>query len=938
MAGIKSISVTSAGVGYTSVGVVQIASGFLTNLRVLNDGADGAGRFIEDNHTSGMARGSSGTSITLATTASADTGYYVDAFIYIESGTGAGQVREITAYNGTTKAATVLAWTTQPDITSRYEIGPKIAFSGGGGSGASAFAYIRNGTIQQVIFPQGDEAVTNLRGEGYTTPPTVTLTDSEGSIAAQSSPSYSAELEAWIDTGGGATAEVKLTGTSIASVAVAGSAVARSEGSAATAKYSVVPSIVVTPGNDDIPTTPAVLTPVLTATSLGRITVTNAGTGLNNGAGQAITVSGSATATANVSGGSITEVNITGAGSGYTEPPGLDFSSLGGSGVVAAASLTPTTIASVTVTNGGAGFTAVPTLTVIPQDPFCDQYGASVIPASVHSQGTGTYVATSSTSKLSNDCGAAEVLTATLTATTVGSIQITSPGAGYGTPPPIIFGSAGSTKAAGIATLNNTNKNAIVTRNGLEMLRITRGAAPNTKSAGSSLEQGGRVPQKLKTGQLVMTKEGLHRVTGVEALSIVTPIGLEAELVSHTAPNTNDFVIKLVEKDPLLGNAFDSITIPAGTELIFGGQRAGVRETAKTTGDVTLSNKQGTFTISEAMTQDIFTAGDEIRIQFIPGHAGVEAAGTQSLLNKFTLGELDPESTGNKQVIYHVGVGLNYTPKFIAADGTFAKAGRSSQLTELNQSNTGAVENGPKDRDLGGALTDATGGLPDNNVSGGFGLNYDIPRVTRGKMQKTFIGYTSARLRVFQPKGVPKFAAQMVSFRDDVGMVGNDALMINKTGFITANESPAIAPNPIYMFWVGVGEENLPEFQVAGNDEDIIDPIMNLIGHKYSLRPVPDAEAKRMTRRSGGFKYEVIPHALDAYKKQGLGQGTAGPAGPAEGWSVHVKNHKGTPMNKQEFDNATNQQTPQTEVILNGTSRRRNNQRRDPRLAHRRDY
>ena len=222
MAGIKSISVTGAGVGYTTTDDITIASGFLTKLNVLNDGSDGAGRFIHDNHTSGMTRGKSGTTIVLAGTANADDDYYNGAFIYIESGTGAGQVREITDYTGSTKTATVSAWQTQPDTTSRYEIGPKIALSGGGGSGALAFAYIRNGTIQQVIFPQGDTADYNSRGSAYTTPPTVTITDSTGSSTAQSNPAYSAEIEAWIDTGGGASATMKLVGTSIASVAVAG--------------------------------------------------------------------------------------------------------------------------------------------------------------------------------------------------------------------------------------------------------------------------------------------------------------------------------------------------------------------------------------------------------------------------------------------------------------------------------------------------------------------------------------------------------------------------------------------------------------------------------------------------------------------------------------------------------------------------------------------
>ena len=101
---------------------------------------------------------------------------------------------------------------------------------------------------------------------------------------------------------------------------------------------------------------------------------------------------------------------------------------------------------------------------------------------------------------------------------------------------------------------------------------------------------------------------------------------------------------------------------------------------------------------------------------------------------------------------------------------------------------------------------------------------------------------------------------------DENGLLHNDALMINPTGFITANESPATQPNPMYMLWIGSGEETLPQFQAAANDEDIIDPRITFVGHKYSLRPVPEDEVRRMQKRSGGFKYEVIPYALDAYE------------------------------------------------------------------------
>ncbi len=951
MAGIKSIEITGAGVSYETVPTVAVVSGFITKLNILNDGSSGAGRFIYDNHTNGMATGGSGTTIVLAGTANAADDYYNGAYIYIESGTGAGQVREITDYTGATKSATVSTWGTNPDTTSRYEIGPKIAFSGGAGSGALAFAYIRNGTIQQIIFPQGDTTDANSRGSGYTTPPTVALTDSTGSSSAQSDPTYSAEAEAWIDTGGGATAVAKLTGTSVASVAVAGSAVARSEGSALTAKYTKVPTLVVTPSNDDTPTTAAVCVPVLTATTLGRITITNAGTGLTNGTGLSITVSGSGTATVDVAGNTITVVTITSAGGSYTSAPTIDLSGLtgfAGSGATAVASLIPTTIASVTVSTPGAGYTAPPTLTVLPADPFCDQFGAAVLPIAADSGGTGAYAIASSTALLAGqaNCGAAETMTATLTSTTVESVDITNPGAGYGTPPPITFtGGGSSTKATATSTLNNYNKNAVVTRGGLQTIKVTRKTAPNTKPAGAALAQGGRVPQKLMPGQLVMTGAGLHRVTGVDSLTVALPVGLEAELVSLNVGMTS-FVINVTENEAIAGSSWDSLVIPVGTDIIFGGQNGAVREVAKITGAVTLSNKQGTFTTA-ALTHQGFVAGDPVRIQFIPGHAGSEAAGTQTMLNKFQATILDTLSKKDKSVVYHVGVGLNHTPKFITAAGGFAKATRSDvpfspttylfdtdeQLTVLN---AGTTETGPKSTHFGGVMRDQLGKLPDNGTA--YQCDWTAPTTTRGKMQKTFVGYTSARLRVYQPKGVPKFAAQGVAFRDDVGMDNNDALMINKTGWITANESPAIAPNPTYMLWVGVGEENLPEFQIAGNDEDILDPVLTIVGYKYKLRPVPDPEVRRMTKRSGGFKYEVIPHALDAYKKQGLGRGTAGPAGPAEGWHEHVRNHKGTPMNKQEFDNATNQITPQTEVILNGTSRRRHKQRRDPRSTHRRDY
>jgi hypothetical protein len=73
----------------------------------------------------GLAQAGGAASITLAATASAVDNTYVGSTVYISSGTGFGQARLITAYDGGTKTATVSdAWTTIPDATSVYKVLP----------------------------------------------------------------------------------------------------------------------------------------------------------------------------------------------------------------------------------------------------------------------------------------------------------------------------------------------------------------------------------------------------------------------------------------------------------------------------------------------------------------------------------------------------------------------------------------------------------------------------------------------------------------------------------------------------------------------------------------------------------------------------------------------------------------------------------------------
>jgi len=72
---------------------------------------------------SGTAQAGSASTITLAADASATDDKYQNLVIQITAGTGSGQSREVSGYNGTTKVATMADdWTTPPDDTSIYQV------------------------------------------------------------------------------------------------------------------------------------------------------------------------------------------------------------------------------------------------------------------------------------------------------------------------------------------------------------------------------------------------------------------------------------------------------------------------------------------------------------------------------------------------------------------------------------------------------------------------------------------------------------------------------------------------------------------------------------------------------------------------------------------------------------------------------------------------
>lgn len=91
------------------------------------------------------------TVLRLAAGASGNDDFYVGSTLYVSSGLGSGQIREIVNYNGITKDATVNnAFTVTPNTSSTYLAGPKVTISGDGRD-ALAYANTTSGAINKII-------------------------------------------------------------------------------------------------------------------------------------------------------------------------------------------------------------------------------------------------------------------------------------------------------------------------------------------------------------------------------------------------------------------------------------------------------------------------------------------------------------------------------------------------------------------------------------------------------------------------------------------------------------------------------------------------------------------------------------------------------------------------------------------------------------------
>lgn len=118
----------AAEIGTGAITAAKFAAGAIDAAAIADNAIDRA-TFAADTGLqsirSNTAQAGASTSITLDASASATTDFYKYCLIYLTGATGAGQYRLCTAYNGTTKVATVTpAWATNPDATSTFAVQP----------------------------------------------------------------------------------------------------------------------------------------------------------------------------------------------------------------------------------------------------------------------------------------------------------------------------------------------------------------------------------------------------------------------------------------------------------------------------------------------------------------------------------------------------------------------------------------------------------------------------------------------------------------------------------------------------------------------------------------------------------------------------------------------------------------------------------------------
>ena len=441
---VASVSLTSVGSGFTSAPTVGFSGGGGTGAAAsinissgvgVNITNGGSGYYPDGNYVGTVLfSGGGGSGVNAIATISGGqlVGFHFDPSLFPAASSGSGYTSAPTLdfsafnsyYHGTGAAGTAIlggvSYVRIVSAGSGYTSTPTVTISGGGGSGAAAFAWISPGPIYQIV-------VTNP-GSGYTSAPTVTI------------------------SGGGGTGA---TATAFMIPVLLNSLTLTNAGSG----YTSTPTVSFSGGGG----TGSAATATLAATTLATLTLSNAGTGYTSAPTLAISGGGGAggTGTITLTPTTVASIAVTSGGTGYTGTPTVAFAGGGGgSGATATAGMASSSVASVTVSNAGAGYTSAPTLTISGGGGSAAEATAAITPttlASLTLSAPGTGYTSSPTLTISGGGGTGAAGVATLTSTTIASVAVSASGSGYTTTPTVVFtGGGGSGATASVSSTGVT--------------------------------------------------------------------------------------------------------------------------------------------------------------------------------------------------------------------------------------------------------------------------------------------------------------------------------------------------------------------------------------------------------------------------------------------------------------------------------------------------
>jgi hypothetical protein len=344
-------------------------------------------------------------------------GYEVNDVVQLQFSGGGSDTGAILQANLTAGAVSSVIITAPG---SGYTSAPTVAFSGGGGAGASATAVIGSGVSSVTV---------TASGSGYTY---AVVSFSGGS-------------------GTGASAIATISGGIITGITVLTSG----------SGYTSAPAVAITGDGSSATATSAINTGQVVA-----INMTSGGSGYTSPPSVAITGGGgsSATGAAVLNPGSINGVTVVNGGSGYTYPPPITFSGGGGTNASGVVQLVGTSIAKVNIVAPGQNYQKVPTVKFVGGGSGSGAAatavlgGGGIIAINVTNGGSGytqaveVIIQVAGYGTNSPDTGTGAGALAVFAPTSIASVQMSNYGTGYTSTPAVVI-SPGANNAA-YATVN----------------------------------------------------------------------------------------------------------------------------------------------------------------------------------------------------------------------------------------------------------------------------------------------------------------------------------------------------------------------------------------------------------------------------------------------------------------------------------------------------